>query len=93
MYMRNISVYIKLRGPDLQCHVTWYIFLQVMSESVAKALPIVVGPAAERTAQLVQVVDTMFDCLNVTSYMEGKRRRKPSKDPYTSAMDWRLDVS
>ena len=64
-----------------------------MSESVAKALPIVVGPAAERTAQLIEVVDKMFDCLNVTSYMEGKKRRKPSKDPYTSAKDWRLNVS
>ena len=60
-----------------------------MSESVTKALPIVVGPAAERTAQLV---DKMFDYLNVTSYTEGKKRRKPSKDPYTSAKDW-LNVS
>ena len=42
-----------------------------MSESVAKALPIVVGPAAECTAQLIEVVDKMFDCLNVTSYTEG----------------------
>ena len=64
-----------------------------MSESVAKALPIVVGPAAERTAQLIEVVDKMFDFLNVTSYMEGKKRKKPSKDPYTSAKDWHLNVS
>ena len=64
-----------------------------MSESVAKALPIVVGPAAECTAQLIEVVDKMFDCLNITSYTEGKMRRKPSKDPYTSAKDWHLNVS
>ena len=64
-----------------------------MSESVAKALPIVVGPTVERTAQLITVVDQMFDCLNVTSYTEGKKKRKPSKDPYMSAKDWQLAVS
>ena len=64
-----------------------------MSESVAKALPIVIGPTAECTAQLITVVDQMFDCLNVTSYTEGKKKRKPSKDPYMSAKDWRLAVS
>ena len=64
-----------------------------MSQSVDKALPIVVGPAAERTAQLIEVVDRLFDCLNVMSYTEGKRKRKPSKDPYISSKDWRLRVS
>ena len=62
----------------------------MISESVTKALPIVVGPTAEHTAQ---VVDQMFDCLNVTSYTEGKNKRKPSKDPYMSTKDWRLAVS
>ena len=57
-----------------------------MSESVAKALPIVVGPTA-------QVGDQMFECLNVTSYTEGKKKQKPSKDPYMSAKNWRLAVS
>ena len=40
--------------------IVWscYSIVQVMmSESVAKALPIVVGPTAERTAQLITVVD------------------------------------
>ena len=60
---------------------------------MAKALPIVLGPTAERTAQLIEVVDRMFDCLNVTSYTEGKKKRKASKDPYISAKDWRLAVS
>ena len=64
-----------------------------MSKSVAKALPIVVGLTAEHTAQLITVVDQMFDCLNVTSYTEGKKKQKPSKDPYMSAKDWRLAVS
>ena len=27
-------------------------------------------------SQLIEVADEMFDCLNVTSYMEGKKRRE-----------------
>ena len=37
--------------------------------------------------------DKFFDCLNVRSPDEHKRRRKPDLKPYTSASDERLHVS
>ena len=69
-----------------------YTGIQVMSESVAKGLLQVVGSEAEGTAEMIMLVDKMFDCLNVTNCSEGIRKRKPSKDPYTHAGDWRLKV-
>ena len=61
------------------CCIVWscYSIVQVMSESVAKALPIVVGPTAEHTEQLITVVDRMFDCLNVTSYKVKRSESHP----------------
>lgn len=59
---------------------------------MAKALCQVVGHEAEGTSEMIEVVDKMFDCLNVTSCSEGKRKRKPAKDPYCHANDWRLEV-
>ena len=41
---------------------------------------------------MIEVVDKMFDCLNVTSCSEGIKKRKPAKDPYYHADDWRLKV-
>lgn len=59
---------------------------------MAKALPLVVGPEAEGTAEMILVVDKMFDCLNVSSLSEGYHKRKPARDPYCNAKDWRLKV-
>ena len=59
---------------------------------MAKGLSQVVGSEADGTAEMIMVVDQMFDCLNVSSCSEGIRKRKPSKDPYTHANDWRLEV-
>lgn len=59
---------------------------------MAKALPLVVGSEAEGTAEMITVVDKMFDCLNVNSLTEGYHKRKPARDPYTHANDWRLEV-
>ena len=66
--------------------------MQALSETVARALNQVIGSEADGTAEMILVVDQMFDCLNVTSCSEGIRKRKPSKDPYTHAKDWRLEV-
>ena len=67
---------------------------------MAKGLSQVVGSEAEGTAEMIMVVDQMFDCLNVSSCSEGIRKRKPSKDPYTihhtpmlMIGDWRCDQS
>ena len=59
---------------------------------MAKALPLVVGSEVEGTAEMISVVDKMFNCHNVNSLSEGYHKRKLARDPYTHANDWRLEV-
>ena len=63
-----------------------------MSESVSKALTQVVGEKAEATAELVSMVDCLFDCLNVHNLEEAKFKRKRFRSPYRSSTDWRLKI-
>jgi len=42
-------------------------FLKVMSASVAKALKLTGGEEAAETANFVEIIDKLFDCLNVSS--------------------------
>ena len=46
-------------------------------------------PSMECTARFVQMIDKMFDCLNVT---DGKRTRNCFKQPYRAQSDFRLKV-
>ena len=68
------------------------ILLQVLSDSVAKALPIVVGPVAEETAKFAAIFDKFFDLLNVSNFTNGTRYRKPFRDPFRSGSDDHLKV-
>ena len=68
-----------------------FIF-KVMSETVSKALRLTGGEEAAETAQFIEMVDKMFDCLNVSSLSKGKMKRKPFVQPYRSANDFRLKV-
>jgi len=68
------------------------LFLQVLSDSVAKALPLVVGEAASETALFTGVFDSFFDLLNVTNFTNGTRYRKPFQHPYRHAEDRRDDL-
>lgn len=65
---------------------------QVMSETVSKALNVVVGAEAKGTSEFILIVDRLFDCLNVTNLREAKLKRKPFRSPYRRATDWRLTV-
>lgn len=65
---------------------------QVLSESVAKALPLVVGQKAAETAEFVLLFDKFFDVLNVTNFTSGATSRKPFLHPYRSRDDERLKV-
>ncbi len=64
----------------------------MLSESVAKALPLVVGPAATETARFVSMFDKFFDMLNVSNFKNGTRYRKPFLHPYRGKDDKRLKV-
>ena len=69
-----------------------YFVLQVLSESVAKALPIVLGKTATETARFVETFDKFFDALNVSNFTSGIRSRKPFQRPYINSDDERIEV-
>ena len=64
----------------------------MLSESVAKALPLVVGQKASATARFADLLDKFFDILNVRSFTSGARSRKRFLHPYRGADDERLKV-
>lgn len=64
-----------------------------MSETTSSALLKVLGSEAEGTAELLSIVDKLFDCLNVHNLTEAKHKRKPFRSPYRCGTDWRLKVS
>ena len=63
-----------------------------MSETVSKALLLVVGEKAKATAEFIEIVDHFFDCLNVSNLTNAKLKRKPFRSPYRCATDWKLKV-
>lgn len=74
----------------LYCYV---LILQVLSESVAKALRLLGGPEVEETARFCSMMDKFFDAMNVGNFTCGRQSRKAFKAPYRSASDFRLTVS
>lgn len=63
---------------------------QVLSASVAAVLKNIGPPEAEATANLCEMMDSFFDCLNVRSTTESQRKRKPFLAPYRSVDDFRF---
>ena len=51
------------------------------------------GYEAQETAKFIIMFDKFFDVLNVRSFTEGTRSRKPFLHPYRHGNDQRLDVS
>ena len=66
--------------------------MQVMSDSVSKALRLLGGTATEETAKFVEMFDKFFDALNVSKFTNGKQNRKPFQSPYRSGSGYRLKV-
>ena len=64
-----------------------------MSETVSKALKVTGGAKAAETAKFIEMVDKLFDCLNVSSLSKGKLKRKPFLQPYRNSNDFRLKVN
>ena len=67
-----------------------FLVLQVLSDSVSKALEMTGGKDAQETAKFVGMFDKFFDCLN--SFTKGKHSRKAFQNPYRSATDFCLKV-
>lgn len=66
--------------------------IQVLSESVSKALQEVRGEEVAETAKFCLMMDRFFDSLNVTNYSEGYEKLKPYRMPYRSVEDFRFKV-
>ena len=66
------------------------MYLQVLSNSVSKAIELQGGPNSFETAYFM---NNFFDCLNVSSYSAGKRNRNAFQQPYLSPTDFRLEVT
>ena len=76
------------------------LLLQVLSGTVAHALlykmrhaPVSKQPSMECTAKFIEMMDKMFDCLNVGNYTDGKHKRNCFKQPYRGPDDFRLKVN
>ena len=69
-----------------------YAHLQVLSNSISKALTLLVGDEATETAKFAEMFNKFFDCLNASNFTVGKQQRNVFKNPYYSAEDFRLTV-
>lgn len=66
--------------------------IQVLSESVSKALQLSVGNEACETSKFLAMMNKWFDALNVHNYTHGIRSRKRFQTPYTTSKNMRLKV-
>ncbi len=64
----------------------------MLSKSVADAFAYFGDTETSETEVFVRNFDKFFDCLNVRSFSEWIRKKKPNLKPYTSGDDDRLKV-
>ena len=62
------------------------MYVQVLSESVSKALKLVGGDKIHETARFAGMFDKFFDTMNVTNFKNGRVKRKPFQDPFALKM-------
>ena len=72
-----------------QCNLIFSHASEACSTSV-ECLSSFSPPDTAGTAQLCEMVDSFFDCLNVRSTSKHQRKRKPFLAPYTSLNDRRF---
>ena len=97
----QVLLYITCTLFCASCEVSFFVrtiyiiytyLLQVLSQTVSKALELTGGDEAKETAKFVDLFDKFFDCLNVNSFTKGKHSRKVFQNPYRKATDFRLKV-
>ena len=64
----------------------------MLSSTVAEAIKLTKSKEAMETAWFIEKMDKFFDCFNVSSFVAGKKKRKPFQQPYRGADDFRLTV-
>ena len=65
----------------------------MLSQTVANALDLYGKSETTETKKFVEIFNKFFDCLNVRSLEEHRRKKNPNLKPYRSATDERLEVS
>ena len=80
-------------STNISHYVVVLIDVQVLSESVSKAIRLTGGDEAIETAHFVGMMDKFFDAMNVHNYIHGIHARKPFQMPYRSSEDMRLKVA
>ena len=65
--------------------------VQILSKTVSTVLTHHGPPDASETARFCEMLDSFFDCLNVRSYDEHIRKRKPFLKPYSDQADNRFE--
>ncbi|CAC5368332.1 THAP9 [Mytilus coruscus] len=66
------------------------IAAQVLSSTVANALEMMYGDNVTETVNFIRIMNKLFDCLNVRNLYEGRNKRNPDLEPYTTVNDERL---
>ena len=64
-----------------------------MSETVAKAIHLMGGYEAKETVKFIEMVDKLFDYMNVSSLSRGKLKQKPFAQPYRNSKEFQIIVS
>nr|XP_054764639.1 uncharacterized protein LOC129271286 [Lytechinus pictus] len=80
-------------NPSLRMRVK--LATQVLSQSVANALKLqsqkTGDTSTDGTRQYIEMFNKFFDCLNVSTLLEGQRKRNPNMMPYSSVNDQRFE--
>ena len=66
--------------------------MQVLRETISKALQLTGGPEATETVRFISMFDKFFDCVNVVNFTSGRFKRKVFQQTYQSGEDFRLKV-
>ena len=64
----------------------------ITGSSVYYTIKLTKPKEAMETAWFIEKMDKFFDCFNVSSFVAGKKNRKPFQQPYRGADDFRLTV-
>ena len=67
--------------------LTCVFHIQMMSETVAKAIYLMGGDEPMKTVKSIEMVDKLFDCMNV-SLSRGKLKRKPFAQPDRNSIEF-----
>ena len=79
---------------SVTCNVFTVVFyFQVISQTVAEYLERTFKEDARETVLFIKNMDKLFDCFNVSSYGQGKAKRKVFQSPYRKETDFRLKVN